>query len=118
MGIMTSPAQRRFDRDYLPIADAISRADIGQVNRERVAAAVTAALTGRPDFKADLFRHLASDPYVTCAGNLDGPCPHGREIRIPMHLSTAPDGRGFMWQETLPTEVRCATCGFDTFVNQ
>jgi hypothetical protein len=110
-----TPAMRRFDAKYLPLANAISRLDIPQTIREEVAAAVAEALRGdarnHPDFDARLFKHLASDPMSACPGHGDTPCPHGREIRTPMHLSTAPDGRSAMWRETKPA-VLCAECGF------
>ena len=109
-----NPAAKRFQKRYGVIADAIARTDIDQEDRERVADAVTAALDVQqdPDFKADLFWHLAADPLVACVGPDGTGCPHGREIRIAMHLKDAPDGRSAAWQRRRPT-VRCVTCGSD-----
>lgn len=107
---MTSPAIKRFNRDYLPLANAIARLDITQTDREKVADAITAALTGRRDFRPGTFRLLASDPLSACPGTDDGPCPKGIEIRTGMHNSKAPDGRSIMWQEDKPI-VRCVECG-------
>lgn len=107
-----NPSQRRFDRKYLPLADAIARLDIDQVVREQVADALTDALRGRPDFYSKMFRLLASDPLTPCAGpGDDEPCPHGREIRIPMHNSRSEDGRSAVWEPQIPAPVRCADCG-------
>ena len=61
------------------------------------------------DFDAKAFRLLASDPLVACCGTDDGPCSRGIEIRVGMHLSTAPDGRAQSWQEDRPV-VRCVWC--------
>jgi hypothetical protein len=108
-----NPAVKRFQKRYQPVADAIARLDIDQEDREQVADAITAALDAQqdPDFKADLFRLLASDPLVACAGpGDDRPCPHERWIRIGMHLRTAPDGRSAAWQRR-PPGMRCVTCG-------
>lgn len=117
------PAFKRFMRTYGPIADAVARLDIDQEDRERVAEALTQALDGRPDFRPSTFRLLASDPLCPCAGpretaNARGgfagePCPHGREIRIAMHNTDAPDGRSFAWAQRRPT-VRCVSCGAPT----
>jgi hypothetical protein len=110
-----NPALKRFTRDFGPLADAIARVDIGQTNRDLVAAAATDALTHMPNFKPALFRLLASDPLVPCAGTDDGPCADGLEIRVGMHLNTAPDGRAQSWQEELPV-VRCLACVIANFV--
>jgi hypothetical protein len=108
---MTPPAVKRFQKHYGKVADAIALLDLDQVEREHVAEAVAAALDGAPDFKRDLFVLLASDPLVRCAGpGDDEPCPHGRVIRIAMHLKDAPDGRSAAWAPRPPT-VRCVTCG-------
>ena len=104
-----NPALKRFNRDFVPLADAIARLDIGQSTRELVANAATDALAHLPNFKPAQFRLLASDPLVLCIGTDDGPCPNQLEIRIGMHLSTAPDGHAVTWQEDLPV-VRCAYC--------
>lgn len=105
------PAMKRFEKKFRAAADAISRLDVAQEDRERVAAALAEAFTGQPDFKAQLFAHLASDPVCACAGPGEGePCPHGREIRVSMHLSTAPNGRSAAWRKRKPT-VRCIECG-------
>lgn len=109
-----NPSVKRFTRVYVPIADAIASADIGQCDRERVASAVADALAGRADFARDAFALLASDPLVPCAGprGTDGPCPHGRVIRTAMHDRSAPDGRSPLWAQRAPYgEVRCVTCG-------
>lgn len=45
-----NPAAKRFQREFLPIADAIASLDINQVDREHVARAVAGALDGRRDF--------------------------------------------------------------------
>jgi hypothetical protein len=111
---MAPPAIKRFDKRYLPIADAIASVDLDQEDRELVALAVTEALKGQPDFRADLFGLLASDPLVPCAGpegSEDG-CPHGRIIRIGMHLRDGPDGRSYAWRRRAPYGViRCVSCG-------
>lgn len=112
---MTSPAIKRFNRDFVPLADAISRLDIGQSNRDLVAATAADALSHLRDFKPNLFRLLASDPLVTCAGTDDGPCPDQTEMRVAMHLGSAPDGRAQSWQEDLPV-VRCTACGLSTLI--
>lgn len=108
---MASPASKRFKRKYGAAADAVSRLDIDQEVREQVAGALAGAFAGQPDFDAEIFRHIASDPLCACAGVPDfGPCPHGREIRVSMHLSSAPDGRSAAWAARKPL-VRCVSCG-------
>ena len=110
-----NPRQKRFNAKYVPMADAIARLDIPQTIREQVADALTEALTGSVDFIPRTFRLLASDPLCACPGHDDEGCPHGREIRVPMHLSSAPDGRSAVWAETKPV-VRCLTCGMPEVV--
>ncbi|RPI08610.1 MAG: hypothetical protein EHM63_06025 [Actinobacteria bacterium] len=107
-----NPRQRRFDAKYLPMANAIARLDIPQTIREEVAAALTAALADArdPDFKPRSFELLASDPLCACPGRDDTGCPDGTEIRVPMHLSSAPDGRSAVWEMTKPT-IKCVWCG-------
>lgn len=105
-----NPALKRFNNEFLPIADVIAEADIDQEDRERLAEAMAGALDGRPDFKRDLFVLLASDPLCDCAGARGEPCPNELKLRIPMHLSDAPDGRSRAWERRKPT-VRCITCG-------
>lgn len=120
---MASPAEKRFDKTYGPIADAIARLDIDQEVREQVADAITEALSAAKaatpklhgDFNPEVFRLIASDPLCACVGTDDGPCPHGREIRVAMHLSSAPDGRSFFWRRRKP-EMRCVSCGAKQFV--
>lgn len=112
-----NPAIKRFDKRYGPIADVISRADIDQVDREAIAVAMGEALTGQPDFRPDLFRLIAKDPLVACAGYTlretgdHVACPHGRELRIAMHDRDAPDGRNIAWTPRLPEGIRCVSCG-------
>lgn len=119
---MPSAAMNRFDKRYLPIANGIASADIDQEARELVARTVADAIKEvgarhMPDFKHDLFVLLASDPLVPCAGTKDGPCPHGRVIRIAMHLSNAPDGRSAAWEQRAPYgRIRCVTCGAAEFI--
>jgi hypothetical protein len=101
------------------VYDTVARLDIDQLLREEIAEALTEALAGRPDFKPELFRALASDPLSRCAGPeaeaFAAPCPHGREIRTGMHLSSAPDGRAGSWQMYKPV-VRCVSCGASVFI--
>lgn len=123
---MASPAMKRFNQQYVPIADAIARLEIDQEVREAVAEAVadgieaatvgTSRRAANPDFIRDTFVLLASDPLVPCAGYQDKPCPHGRELRVAMHLSSAPDGRSKAWQREHPSGIRCVSCGAATFV--
>jgi hypothetical protein len=114
---MASPAIKRFNRKFLPIADAIACCDLAQTDRELVAEAVTDALIGQVDFRADLFKALASDPLVPCAGANGEPCPEGRVIRIAMHLSTGPNGRSAAWREHAPYgKIRCVSCGARQFI--
>jgi hypothetical protein len=114
---MTSPALKRFRTTFQPIADAIASVDVDQEDREAVAEAVAEALDGRPDFRRDLFKLLASDPLVPCAGYDGEPCPHGRVIRQAMHLSSAPDGRSAIWKQRAPYgEIRCISCGSKQFL--
>ena len=102
---------------FVAIADAIASVDIAQTERELVADAVTEALKGSPDFRPDIFRLLATDPLVPCAGAHGEPCPEGRVIRIAMHLSTAPNGRSAAWREQAPYgQIRCISCGAKEFV--
>ena len=110
------PEMRRFDKKFRAAADAISRLDIEQEDRELIADALTAALRGQPDFKAELFQLLASDPICYCVGVDDQPCPDRREIRIAMHLSSAPDGRADSWRARKPI-VRCVSCGAAQFLS-
>lgn len=109
-GFGMNPALKRFHKQFGAMADTIATADVHQVERERMAEELANDLNGKPDFKRDLFVLLASDPLVPCAGIGDEPCPHGRKIRIPMHLSSAPDGRSKAWSARRPT-VRCISCG-------
>lgn len=115
-----NPAVKRFARKYGPIADAISRLDIAQVDREAVADAITDAIAGnrhQADFHATTFRLIARDPLVPCCGytlhetgeHVD--CPEGVELRIAMHDKSQPDGRNVAWRERLPVGVRCVSCG-------
>jgi hypothetical protein len=112
-----NPAQKRFEARYTPIADAIASLDLDQEDREAVAKAVADALSAsgqkiNPAFRHDLFVLLASDPLVPCAGFGGQPCPHGRVIRVAMHLSSAPDGRSVQWRQRAPYgQVRCVSCG-------
>lgn len=111
------PALKRFNAKYGVIADAIASVDLDQEDRETVAEAVTDALTGQQDFKPELFRLLASDPLVPCAGSGGEPCPHGRVIRIAMHLSDAPNGRSEAWRQRAPYgSIRCISCGAAEFI--
>lgn len=106
-----NPALKRFYKRYGPVADAIAqRGDIDQLQREGIAEDVAAAYDGDPDFNHDLFTLLASDPLVYCAGTEYEACPNAVRIRIPMHLSSAPDGRSEAWAMRPPT-VRCVSCG-------
>lgn len=117
---MPSPAYKRHLKKYGPVAAAISRLEVPQVTREQIAHDIRAAFdeVGDPDFRshADTFELVASDPLVACAGYGDNPCPEGREIRIAMHLSEAPDGRAKSWRATKPTGIRCVSCGSREFV--
>ncbi len=98
------------------VADAISYLDLDQEDRERVAYAVADALDGL-GIPKDVFRLIASDPYVPCAGAKGHPCPWGRSIRIAMHLSSAPDGRSAAWEQRAPYgQIRCVTCGAAEYV--
>lgn len=111
-----SPAAKRFAKAFGPIADAIAVVDIDQEDREAIARSVARALEGRPDFKLELFILLASDPLVDCAGPAPRRgCPHGRQIRVPMHDSSAENGRSQAWQRRLP-EVRCVSCGAERYL--
>ena len=115
---MASAQQNRFNKRYKPIADAIAMCDLDQEDRELVAESVTEELIGQPDFKPDLFRLLASDPLVPCAGSGGEPCPHGRNIRIAMHLSMAHDGRSEAWRQRAPYgQIRCVSCGAKEFIS-
>lgn len=115
---MASPAMTRFNKRYKPIADAIAMCDLDQEDRELVADSVTEELIGQPDFQPDLFRLLASDPLVPCAGSGGEPCPHGRNIRIAMHLSMAHDGRSEAWRQRAPYgRIRCVSCGAKEFIS-
>lgn len=120
-------AEKKFKQRYEPIADVISRADIAQVDREKLATAMGDALRaiargrGDTDFLHDAFVLIASDPLVKCAG-YDDPegaghvdCPDDIEIRVGMHLSSAPDGRSQAWRPRLPVR-RCARCGAVQFM--
>ena len=117
---MPSARMNRFNKRYLPIANAIAMCDIDQEDREHVANAVTEELigTGDRDFDPDLFRLLASDPLVPCAGPRGESCPDGRNIRIRMHLSSAPDGRSDAWRQRAPYgQIRCVSCGTKEFIS-
>ncbi len=105
---MASPALKRFNKEYLSQADAISRMDVPQAEREKIAADIAASLVGKRDFREDLFLRLAKDPLVMCAGYEDTPCPHGREIRIHRESFTG-DTAG---------KVRCVSCGAMQFIPQ
>lgn len=118
-----NPAYKRFVTKYADVADAIARLDIDQEDREAVARAVGDALAedarAHPDFQGyhATFVLLASDPLVPCAGprESDEGCPHGRVIRIGMHLSSAPDGRSHAWERRAPYgKIRCISCGIPT----
>lgn len=109
------PHVKRYQKKYGAAADAVSRLDVDQEVREQVADALTEAFDGQPDFLPDLFRLTASDPLCACVGTDDGPCPDGTEIRIGMHLSSAPDGRAASWKPRKP-EVRCVPCGSRHFM--
>ncbi len=97
------------------VADAISSADIEQVAREQIASDVADALDGL-GLRHDVFKLVASDPLVLCAGAKGHPCPWQRRIRIAMHLSTAPDGRAASWEPRAPVGIRCVTCGAAEYV--
>ena len=108
-----TPRQKRFNAKYLPMANAVARLDMPQTVREEVAAALAAAIADtrvHTDFDAAAFQLLASDPLCACPGRDGSGCPNGTEIRVPMHLSSAPDGRSAVWEMTKPT-VQCVTCG-------
>lgn len=112
-----NPALKRYRRRFGGAADALARLDLDQEDREAVAAALTEAFRGQADFRPDLFQLTASDPLCPCAGALGEPCPEGREIRIAMHLRSAPDGRSAAWSRRRP-EVRCVSCGSRHFLEQ
>ncbi len=115
---MASPAMTRFNKRFLPIANAIAMCDLDQEDRELVADAVTEALYAEKDFDPDLFRLLASDPLVPCAGWKGRACPDGRNIRIAMHLSMAHDGRSDAWRQRAPYgRIRCVSCGAKEFIS-
>ena len=103
-----NPAVKRFNKEYLPQADAISRMDVPQAEREKIAADIAASLRGKRDFREDLFLRLAGDPLVKCAGYDDTPCPHGREIRVHRESFTGPRSGA----------VRCVSCGAMQFIPQ
>jgi hypothetical protein len=106
-----NPQTKRFNNRWLAAAEAVARLPVNQDVREIVATSLTEAFDGKEDFLPELFWLLAADPLVDCAGPGDGqPCPHGRSIRIPMHLSSAPDGRSAVWAMRPPV-VRCVSCG-------
>jgi hypothetical protein len=113
---------KRFNRQYLPIADAIARLEIEQTEREMIAEAIGNAISDAgprvyPDFRYDLFVLLASDPLVECAGHHGEPYPHGRVIRIAMHNSNAPEGRSEAWRHHAPHgSIRCVSCGAAEFI--
>ena len=111
--------EKRLRAHIHAIADGIARADIGQIERERVAETVAAALRIDPKIaahvKRDAFVLLASDPLVPCAGprDSDDGCPHDRVIRIMMHNRESPDGRSKAWEARAPYgRIRCTSCGF------
>jgi hypothetical protein len=119
----------RFVTRYRPIYNTIARLDIDQELRDEIADRLAKAIgesfqepeqwawyrKEAADFKPSLFRLLASDPLCLCAGFGDKPCPEQREIRIGMHLSSAPDGRSAAWAQRKPV-VRCVSCGAKEFV--
>lgn len=128
---------KRFERNYRPIADAISRADISQIEREALAEAMADALDGIANDKSHgraaaarietgwnraTFASIARDPMVDCAGytlRATGehvPCPEGRSMRLGWHDSSQPNGRNIMWQDRLPTGHRCISCGAREFI--
>lgn len=119
---------KRFELRYAPIYDTIARLDIDQETREEIAEGIIerfGAYRGvdepswfrkeLQDFRPGLFRLLATDPLCLCAGFGDQPCPEGLEIRVGMHLSSAPDGRSAAWQSEKPV-VRCVSCGSKEFL--
>lgn len=114
-----NPAEKRFLKKYGAVADAVSRLDVPQTTREEIAAKLTEAFesVGDHDFKPSTFRLIASDPLCACVGYTHRetgelvPCPEAREIRIGMHLSSAPDGRSAAWRPEKPTAIRCVECG-------
>ena len=117
-----NPALKRFNKRYLPIADAIAYLDLDQQDREAVAKAISESIqeadeAEHRDFKPDLFVLLASDPLVDCAGHHGEPCPHGRVIRIAMHNRDDPDGRSAAWRQHAPYgSIRCVSCGAAEFI--
>jgi hypothetical protein len=113
-----NPAAKRFQRAYLPVADAIAMLDVTQREREVVADAVAdgfvAAREGgrnHRDYDDHLFRHYAKDPLGPCAGPGDEaysqPCPEGRTMRTHKAILGPDDRRPAM---------RCASCGAAVFV--
>ena len=116
-----SPSMKRFNKRYLPIADAIASVNIDQEEREAVAQEVAHAIEKAgsrdfPDFRPDLFVLLASDPLVPCAGPPGSVCPHGRMMRMRFHNSASPDGRSLLWQRRAPYgKIRCVSCGGPQF---
>lgn len=106
---------------YRGIYDTIARLDIDQELREQIANDLADALeeARAPRFHKDKFVLLATDPLCLCAGPdaepYKVPCPEEREIRIGMHLSSAPDGRSKAWQRTKPI-VRCVPCGASLYM--
>jgi hypothetical protein len=101
------PHIKRFEKAYKPIADVIASADIDQEDREKIADALTRALTGKVDFLPDLFWYLCADPLCTCGGPDGKGCPDERRIRVMMHYK---GGRAITWQHRKP-RVNCTTCG-------
>lgn len=111
-------SKKKLRQEGHAIVNAIASADVDQEDRERIAGAVGASLdTQLFGFSEEAFVLLASDPLVPCAG-VDGEgCEHGRVIRIPMHLSSSPDGRSEAWEQRAPYgRIRCVTCGAKKFV--
>lgn len=115
---LVNPAAKRFQKAYLPVADAIARLDVTQAEREVIADAVAdgfmeAREGGRlhPDYNDESFRHYAKDPLGPCAGPGDmaysQPCPDGRMMRT-YRAIVPPDGRRPV--------MRCVSCGAAVFI--
>lgn len=112
-------SKKALKEQLVAIADAIASADVDQEDRERVARAVGDSLSRvvLQEFDRDVFVLLASDPLVPCVGADGEGCPHERVIRIPMHLSSAPDGRSKVWAQRAPYgDILCVTCGSEKYV--
>jgi hypothetical protein len=112
-----NPGVKRFKRDWQAVYDTVARLDIDQELRDTIAGHLADALRGSGQLRGtapELFRLLASDPLCMCAGPhpqaFHEACPDGRELRVGMHLSSAPDGRAKSWSRKKPV-VRCMSCG-------